>query len=182
MQAQLQQFKVVNYTALFIAFAQGSSLEDIADEFNVAITGLRTVAREQRWPALALQIQSAMAAPADDEQRIVKLQDNRDINLRQAQMARDELDATFEACTLWGQAPIAPQIIKELVTAMATVHDLTYRALGDKDKQQQPGQGGVSTKEIHFHLPGAIAKPREERVIELAAGPPPPPPPPYIPS
>jgi len=177
MTTALQQYNVANYTALFVAFVAGSSLETVADEFQVSFGELQKVARAQRWTKLALRVQAQLDTPHGDEQRIVKLQSNRETNLQQAEMARHKLDVAFEACSLYCDAPIAPAVIKDLVSAMATVHDLTYRALGDKDKQQHAGQGSAPTNEIHFHLPGAISKPRDERVIELS-GPPPPPPPP----
>ncbi len=174
----LQQYRELNYTACFVAFLQGSALEDIADQFSCSLKSLLIVAREQHWAKLAVTAQAQVAVATRDDEALAELQINRTKNYTQAQTLRGELDKTLMLCTLWGKVPIAPQILKELATAAATIHDLTYRALGDKDVQRNAGEGSVKANEIHFHLPGAVAKPREVRAIDVTPAQPPPPPPP----
>jgi len=161
MAKEIQVYNDINHALCFNAFQEGSSLEAIADEFNHSITALQRVARTQGWSAIAAQSKAELKLDGARTSSLEKLQKNRDANFDQAVRLRGEVDRTIEEVTADGSFALAPQVLKEIAAATSVVHDLTYRALGEKDKQTKPGQGGTDkVPSIIVNLPGAIAQPR----------------------
>ena len=161
MAKMLPQYKTANMAACFVAFINGSSLEDIAVQFQVGERNLKDTARVQGWANLALAVQETSALQGEDLNVLEILRENRVENLKQAVRLREEIDETINRVTANGAFSIAPTVLKELAHAAAQIHDLTYRALGDKEKQQKPGEGSApAPAHISIHLPPAIAQPR----------------------
>jgi hypothetical protein len=162
----LQRFKTINTTACFVAYLQGSSLKDIAEQYGVAERTLKEISRSENWSNLALTAQDHVSSLGEHSQAPQKLQENREKNFAQAERLRNELDKTLREVTLDGSLAIAPEILNKITKAASEIHDLTYRALGDKDKQRDPreGGGGVGAQVI-INLPSAIAQPRASRTV-----------------
>jgi len=160
----LSRLKAINMTELFLIFTEGSSLEDIAAQFHVPVKDLKDVARREKWSDMALRCQENNAVLGEALIPGEKLKANREENLRQAEGLRSELDKTIREITADGAMAMPPATLQKLTKAASDIHDLTYRALGDKDKQKDAGQGGGSAPAaITINLPGAIQQPRQAR-------------------
>lgn len=154
----LQQYKQANQAQLFSAFISGSPLEDIAEEFGVALSTLRTTARREGWNRIALLHMPDKDADMGGALALDALKRNREKNLKQAEDFRAEVDKTIYDVTAGGAVAMAPSTLKEIGSAMSTAHDLTYRAVGDKDKQQNSKQGSTDkVPTITINLPTQIA-------------------------
>jgi len=155
----------MNYTAMFVAFMQGAGAEEIADSFEVSVSTVQTISRQQRWPALARKAQEVAVPLLDDDVSLKSILMNRAKNLTQAVRLRDELDGSIALVTANGTMSVAPYVLKELTKAACDIHDLTYRAVGDKNQQRDPNQAAPNTAQIVINMPTQLQAPRIEQVV-----------------
>jgi hypothetical protein len=158
----------VNPSALFVAYLQGATVPEIAEEFGVSESIVTRYSREHKWKALALKADTPALLDTQDDVALSVIKKNRDENLKQAVRLRTEVDNTLNEATAGGLLPLRPAVLKDVAQAVSTIHDLTYRAVGDKDKQRDAGQGrATEMPSIVINLPAAIARPRGEGAIPV---------------
>lgn len=186
-----------NYSEAFFLYLQGRSLEEIAENSGFRLDFLRTYASKHGWTGLRVvhneMTTNALVRP-DAKVSLALMENNRQVNLAQAQKFQGVIDfaikqlqdemtngpkkytvtttdkkgntktetKTFERVT--------PKNIRDLACAAATVHDLTYRALGDIPAKKDPSQSDVTPRaQIILNLPPIMAEPRNiTRVIDVA--------------
>lgn len=180
-----------NFTAAFIAFQQGTPLEDIAQTMAIPVGTLRNKARTDGWTRLAAEralttTLTAIAPTRGDmaERDLAKIRANRDKVLALAQELQAEaleLVQALRAGTLRIEKVMStgatvktePSIRDRLDLAafVQKVADVSYRALGDV--AAGPGEGGGLGGEggrpaalVQIVLPVQVAAPRAERITE----------------
>ena len=166
------RLRELNFTSMFVAFMQGAALEVIAKEFEVPLSTVQDMSRQQRWPALAVKAAEVAVPQLEDDESMAAIATDRKNHLQQARHLRDELNGSIALHSADGCIPIHASILKELIQAAQGVHDLVYRANGDKDKQQHPGQGSAPMTQININMPAELQQPRISNVIELPTSPP----------
>ena len=102
----------------------------------------------------------------DDELALNEITANRVTNLRQAKRLRDELDKSILMVTANGALQLPPFIVKELAQAAGTIHDLTYRAVGDKNLQRNPSDGGGNVTQVVLNFPTQLQTPRGQQLAK----------------
>lgn len=129
-------------------------------------------------------VTTATTLPVAIKQKFEELIANRHLNLKQAQNLRTYLDG-FIAKLLTGEMKmeqifhnkgqivrtlreISPADLVNIATFARSVHDMTYKALGDTTAQTERGQDGpvgvnsAQAPQIIINLPSAIAQPRQQ--------------------
>ena len=173
-----------NFGAALIAYAQGSTLEEVSTAMAIPLQVLRNRARLEGWTRLAGElVPSVAAAPAARAERdLSRIEANRERNYEIAQRLQEDLARQVDAL-LAGQltgrralrdgttveypAGLAERV--QLATYARSVADLTYRALGDqlvaRETEVLPAGAGAVT----IILPPQVAAPRPERaeVVDL---------------
>ena len=178
------------YTPAFVAFLGGTPAEEIAEEFDIPLKSLLAKIRQEGWRGLANRIAGRITADwTPHEDAFAKIDANRAQNYDTAAKLREHLNeivAALRAGTLRikrqfqqkGQiteyeAPLGPSDWLSLATYARTIADMTYRALGDVQAQQKPGQDAPTGAKappappVTIVLPAAIALPRGERSVEV---------------
>jgi hypothetical protein len=182
-----------SYTPAFVAYCQGAPVEEIAAELKIPVTSLQAKIRQEGWRGLANRMSGripADAGPNDDA--LNRIEANRAKNYEIAAKLREhviEIVIALRAGTLRmkkqfqhkGQiveyeAKPGPAEWLNIATFARTVFDLTYRALGDfganggYKADASPGTPPPA-QPISIILPAAIARPREERSVEVECAP-----------
>jgi hypothetical protein len=110
--------------------------------------------------------------PEDED--LIKLMNEMEAPQRMLDSARaNEKTAKEERDELRHTAAPSPKALAELAKAVATIHDIRYRAVGDmvnKGSGEPPSRQVVAN--IMVNMPGAIGQPRERRAIEVQPVPP----------
>jgi hypothetical protein len=170
-----------NYTAAFLAFANGATVEELSQTFSIPINSLENTITQQNWRALAARLPRSPEPHGSTSAKLAVIADNRERNFKIACDLRDDiLDVVAkmrspEGLTLekqWhnrgsvtrAEVPMSLSDRVALASYFKMVADLTYRALGDKDAAEggaqdvSPSQSAPPS--ITIILPGVIAKPR----------------------
>jgi uncharacterized protein YjcR len=135
----------------------------------------------ERRSELHVAKEQAKLRPEDVD--LVKLIDDMGAPARALESARaNEKTAKEERDELRHTAAPSPKALMDLAKAVATIHDIRYRAVGDMVNK---GSGEVPIRQtvasITVNMPGAIGTPRERRVIEIKPVDPQQLPPPIVP-
>jgi hypothetical protein len=177
------------YTPAFVAFCRGAPVEEISAVFNIPLKSLQAKMRQEGWQTLANRMAGSITVDrTPNDEALAKCEENRAKNYEIASKLRDELGKTIEnlaAGTLkikklwhnkgdvveyWAEPTMADLL--NIATFARTVHDMTYRALGDTvangghETDTSPG-ASPPTPPITIVLPEAIARPRLERCINV---------------
>jgi hypothetical protein len=188
------------WQAAFVAYCNGTPEEEISQVFSIPLDTLNDRMAFEGWRALRTKMPMAMTVtgdaqlPAKTEAKLAVINENRQKNLAVFTDLRDRL---VEKLTAWRDGKLKVQkafnfkgIITtheadpgpgdwvNIATFAQTIAQGTYRALGDFQAQDKPGQdaiGGQLTAPagpaITIIMPGAVAFPREARgVAEAKAG------------
>lgn len=175
-----------NYMSAFALYQQGHSLDQISETTGIPIDRLREQCSRHSWQGLAATLKSyyearneliPRLAPVDHALAVKKLETNRETNYAQAmqlhKLAQKTVDDWIKAATEpdeQGQTfTPRPKDLKELANAIATIHELTYRALGDTEAKREPvvGERQSGTPHIHINLPGVLVNPRGAKTIDV---------------
>ena len=174
-----------NYGRAFALYSQGHPLEEVAELCDMPTDKLKEHAGREGWGALALAVQSHFTTrqelmtrlpPEKQKLTLEKLQANRDTNFAHADMLRQVAYKTLEHWIKVVTEPdvdgrigiIDPKALKEMANALATIHELTYRALGDAEAKTTAGPDRPSgSPKITINLPGVLVNPRGARQIDV---------------
>lgn len=174
-----------NYGQAFTLFSQNNPLEEVAEMCQIPIEKLKEHAGREGWTGLVKSIQGYHAArnelvqalpPEEKKNAIAKLQANRDANFAQADMLRQVAYKTIEHWLSVVSEPdeegriglIDARNLKEMANALATIHELTYRALGDCAAKTTSGPDRPSgSPQITINLPGVLVNPRGSKTIDV---------------
>lgn len=164
---------LVSYELAFSRYLEGHPLEDIAKQLEIPLDVLQHRSWQHGWRAMALRFHEvAKTVNVLPTFRLTTehLELNRKANYEQAKRLRVQSDKFLKQMEDTGTL-LTPKAFRDLVAAIATIHDLTYRALGDvpaKKDANQPDR--PASAQIHVHLPAAIASPRSgARTIDIKA-------------
>lgn len=177
-----------NWAKAFTEFHNGATLEEVAATHDIPFETVKQRANEEQWKQIRLELQRADdMMPARTEARLKAIELNREENLRQAVALRDDVarilvklqkdEWTIPSVVTVGKGKDAVQQVVErkasindrllLANYVRTIHDLTYRALGDVSGGKGDGTGvgpnPTAAPGITLILPGVIAKPRSEQ-------------------
>ncbi len=152
----------------------------------IPLDTLKDWARMEGWRRLAVELQpnSMPTAPeAKAEKDIVKIQANREKNLAIADQLREVLARTviklhqgqlkIRRMTSKGQmVELEPTFkdLRDLAAFAKDVAELGYRALGDQPvpgKQEGEALPGAGGGQITIVLPAPVARPRQERALDV---------------
>lgn len=177
-----------NWAAMFVAYADGSSLDEIADKFKCDPKTLANVASENKWKALAFrapQRLDKLMAGTDEAQALDRLRDNREKNLLMFQDLRTVFEAQVELLKLGElrvveykaskqgleeiERPLAPADLVALSVFAKNIAQGTYDALGDAPSGGQPESASGSVKrlgkgpqaEFVVRFPAVMTTPRD---------------------
>lgn len=173
-----------NYSAALVAYAQGSSLEDISESMGIPLQPLKNKARLDAWHRLTADlVPSLSAAPAARAERdLERIAENRARNYALARRLQEDLERQVEllvAGQLTGRRALRdgtsveyPAGLPErvaLANYAKTVADLSYRALGDQLVARETEVVPAGAGAITIVLPAQVAAPRPERaeVVDL---------------
>jgi hypothetical protein len=182
-----------SYTPAFVAFCGGAPPGEIAEEFKIPLKSLQAKIRQEGWRGLANRMWGRIPADAGpNDGALDRIEANRAKNYEIAAKLREhviEMVIALRAGTLRikkqfqhkGQiveyeAEPGPADWLNIATYARTVFDLTYRALGDfganggYKADASPGTPPPA-QPIAVFLPAAIARPREERSVEVECAP-----------
>lgn len=192
------------WQAAFVAFCNGVPLDEVSTIFGIPMDTLKEKMASDGWRALRAKLplvttsDGAMtvtdgdsALPANVATKMKLIEANRMENLKVFAELREHLvekvrglrDGTLMVHRQWhnkglvteADAPPGPGDWVNIATYARTIADGTYRALGDFQAQEKPGQdapaGTVNAPQpaITIILPGAIAQPRDQRQIHDAS-------------
>gem|GEM_PF-5401727 len=176
-----------NWTAAFLLYAKGASLQEISDEMGIAFSKLKDRCRKEDWEnmvklngMLALKAPSSEVAPVsaiklkDVEKRI---EANREEALAVASGLRSHIKRTLDAYSE-GNVFLSPTDIATLARAASQIDTCAMQALGDDPAPKlMPGQGAKPPEErkpngpvthFHIHPPAVAMQPRvTKRVGEV---------------
>lgn len=177
-----------NWVAMFLAYCEGSSLEDIAKEFKCELKTLYNAASENKWKALAsrapqrldkLMVGSSAADAMD------RLRDNREKNFRVFDDLRQVLEGQIELlkrgelviveykASKQGleeiDRPPNPADLVHLSVFAKNIAQGTYDALGDAPAGGMPDSPKASAKKLGegpsaewvVRFPAVMSKPRD---------------------
>lgn len=165
--------KVYSYESAFALYLDGNPLEDIAVSLGIPFDTLKQRSWVHGWAAIAKRYtevaKNSFVLPTL-ARSAQQLEANRSANQKQAERLRAILDKTLLALETGAALP-TPKNFRDICAAAATIHDLTYRALGDVPAKKDAGQPDRPAQAaIHVHLPPAIAAPRHaSRTITIGA-------------
>lgn len=174
-----------NYAAAFIEFVKGTTIEDIAMALAIPLHTLKTKAREEGWKRLAAEVPMALTAPGIRAERdMAKIEANRAKNLEIVHKLQEDLthqvelllkgELRVERVTPKGEIVQLPPSIKDrhaLAAYAKTIHEMSYRALGDVIASREEGSGmpGGAAQQITIVLPLPISEPRQHRTYDVDA-------------
>lgn len=175
-----------NYGKCFALYSQGYPLEEVSKQCDIPIEKLKEHASRESWSGLAKSVQSFYSArnelvkantPEESLAITKRLQANRDTNLAHATLLRDIAYKTLEHWILVCNTPndkgqtqsIDPKSLKEMANCLATIHDLTYRALGDYEGKRDPTQPDRPSGSPHItiNLPNVLVTQRGQRTVDV---------------
>lgn len=177
------------WQAAFVAFCNGAPEDEIAHIFSIPMETLKARMNAEGWAKLRTKLPLATvhgeSLPAKTEAKLKLIEQNRAENLRVFAELRDDLlevvaklrsgelklEKQFHNKGSVVRADVDPSIVDRvnLATYAQTIANGTYRALGDFQGQEKPGQDAAagsaapSGPAITIILPGAIATPRQQR-------------------
>jgi len=177
------------YTPAFVAFCQGAPAEEISAVFNIPLKSLQAKMRQEGWQTLASRVAgSIMVNRTPNDEALSKCDENRAKNYEIASNLRDELGkiienlaaGTLKIKKLWHNKGEVVEYLAEptmadllnIATFARTIHDMTYKALGDTvanggyKADVNPGTT-PPTPPITIILPDAIARPRTQRTVDM---------------
>jgi hypothetical protein len=182
--------KRANWAGAFTSFCQGVPVDEIATMFDIELATLQSKIYQEHWAQLratlplgdTLKRDTEMTAPG--QIKMLAMQANREKNLEAWVKLRDhavEFIDRLRAGTLkmeksWNNKgfvvthetePTTGDLVN-IATYLRTISDGTYRALGDFQAQEKPGQDGpagtaAQAPAITIILPNVIAAPRDQR-------------------
>lgn len=185
----------------FIAYCRGFPLEQISGVYGISLGQLQKRAEEEHWAALAAEMPAAKANRPKDVAAadLARIQENRSNNYRALARLRGIIEKKIELMergelkihrvlsqpkSLQGyvdayQDP-GPSDLVSIATALKTVAEGTYRALGDVIQGEgTSGQSQSKVPGVTVLLPGVVSRPREAngdgakmaeaRVVDLAS-------------
>ena len=195
-----------NWPAAFCAYCHNVPIEEIAQVYGMELGSLQSHIMQEGWAKLRNSVpqiaeSQALARPTEGEKKLALLQENRQKNLAIWVALRDDLldvvgklrDGTLKMEKHFHhQGNVTTEEVNptmgdrvNLATYARTIADGTYRALGDYQATEKPGQDAIGGQaaagvpSITIILPNVIAQPREQRaVIEVTSEPAPSPTPP----
>jgi hypothetical protein len=168
------------WAAMFVAYAQGTPLPEIAAAFGVSEPVLDRAARAQGWPAIAsrnpLGVSVSPPNGVEAQVRLAEIETNRRANLHVAEMLRETLVdhlTRLKAGTLkmekafnnkgsiaYAELEPGPQDLQAYAAAAKTVSEMTYRALGDVLQGDAASGSGKGDGDTYIILPPAVATDR----------------------
>ena len=186
-----------NYAAAFLQYLEGRSFEEIAENSEIPLDTLKAQASHNGWGSLRTvynEMHENQLVKPNIESSLVKMETNRQTNLIQAQKFQNVLDFALQQLAEEMQngpkkytvtvtdkkgntrtetkifERLTPKNIRDLSCAAATIHDLTYRALGDIPAKKDPNQSDSAPRaQIIVNIPSILAQPRDlTRVIEVS--------------
>lgn len=177
-----------NLTAAFVDFCNGLSLEDIAQTRLIPLDHLQGVASKSDWTTLrgamvpAVAVQDVATKPVRDWGRITA---NREKNLTIAQLLQQDLLTVAQqlvAGTLQLERVTSKGSVVKYTPGLAeraqlgqyarAVAEISSKALGDEAEGREGGEKpegsrGLGQGAITIVLPPIVARPRQERVLEI---------------
>lgn len=189
----------IPWQAMFVAYCNGVPEDEIALVFNVPLMTLKKRMSHECWATLREKLplvtngagegRSTAIAPTTNA-KLKLIEENRLENLKVFTSLRDDLldvlaklrsgdlklEKQFHNRGMVVRADVDPTIVDRvnLATYAQTIANGTYRALGDFQGQEKPGQDAAagtaapSGPAITIILPGAIGAPREQREMKTA--------------
>ncbi len=152
----------------------------------IPLDTLKDWARSEGWRRLAVELQPTTTPTVPEnraERDMVKIQANREKNLAIAEQLREVLARTvtklhqgslkIRRMTSKGQmVELEPTFkdLRDLAAFAKDVAELGYRALGDQPQPQREGGEavpGAGAGQITIVLPAPVARPRQERAIDV---------------
>jgi uncharacterized protein (DUF1800 family) len=177
-----------NRAAAFLAFARGTTIDDISQALAIPLDTLKGWIRNEGWPKLAGDLLPATvtasapatvgATPAAKAERdLAKIQANRARNLEIAQKFQDDLlrlvqklqDGTLKvekvlSTGLKVEHALGLRERVDLATYAKNVAEMSYRALGDVQASREPKGLPTQAATVNIILPAQVAAPRSDRV------------------
>lgn len=175
-----------NLTAAFVDYCNGLTLEDIAQTRLIPLDHLRVVSTRNDWPtmrnALVPAVQDVNARPVQDWGKISA---NRAKNLAIAQLLQADLlhiaqelvngTLQLERVTSKGdKVKYTPGMAEraQLGQYARAVAEISSKALGDESGERAAGEKpegarGIGPGAITIVLPPIVARPRQERGLEI---------------
>ena len=186
--------KAYLWQTAFVAYCNGTPEEEISQVFSIPLDTLKDRMHFENWRQLRTKMPlatiareaGAVALAPDAEAKLALVEQNRHKNLEVFVSLRDRLLEKLDAwkrgelrvekvfnfkgiITTHEQAP-GPGDWVNIATFAQTIAQGTYRALGDFQAQDKPGQDAVGGQlnapqapAITIIMPGAVAFPRAER-------------------
>ena len=185
-----------NWPAAFCAYCHNVPIEEIAQVYGMELGSLQSHIMQEGWAKLRNSVpqiaeSQALARPTEGEKKLALLQENRQKNLAIWVALRDDLldvvgklrDGTLKMEKHFHhQGNVTTEEVNptmgdrvNLATYARTIADGTYRALGDYQATEKPGQDAIGGQaaagvpSITIILPGVVAYPREQRAIDITA-------------
>lgn len=177
--------KRVNWPEVFVAYCNSCPVDEIAQVYDIELSTLQAYVTTQGWAKLRASIpQAQLTAGEKTSAKLAVIEQNRAENLRSWVELRDQLvdvikdlrsgklkfEKLFHNKGFVVRDEIGPTTgdLVNITTAMRTVSDGTYRALGDFQASDKGGQDGAANSQgaapaITIILPGVISAPRELR-------------------
>lgn len=157
-----------NYSSAFVDFCKGSPIEEVAEANGIPVDTLKVHAHRMGWRGLMtsmLDLRQNAMVPVKTSWAAVKLESNRQSNYEQATKLREMAEGYIRDAMDRG-VQLPPKTLRDLACAVATIHDLTYRALGDVPAKKDANQSDrPANTAIHVHLPAVLASPRPTKAV-----------------
>ena len=179
-----------------MAFCNGTPEEEISQVFSIPLATLQDRMAFENWRALRIKMPMALTTtgpqlPAETEAKLAVVLANRQKNLEVFTGLRDQLVEklrawkagtlrvekafNFKGQIVTHEAEPGPGDWVNIATFAQTIAQGTYRALGDFQASDKPGQdaGLLNAPQgpaITIIMPGAVAFPRDQRGIREARG------------
>ena len=184
----------IRWQAAFTAFCNGTPEEEIAQIFQIPLNRLKVKILDEGWRTLRTKLPLATlpnrepvsTLPAEVSAKLEVIEDNRKANLAAFSKLRDHLlevvtalkdgrlklekQFNFKGNIVRAEVNPGPSDWVNIATYAQTIAQGTYRALGDFQGQEKPGQDALAGQAtmpqapaITIILPGVIAAPRAER-------------------
>lgn len=187
--------KKTNWQAVFVAYCNGAPSDELAQIFDVEIAQVTDRIHRERWAALRANLPLGETLKSDSEMRgvseirLAAIQANREKNLAAWSLLRGHVISVIEklaAGTLKMEKvfngktgitrvedldPTTGDLVN-IATALRTATDGTYRAIGDFQAQDKPGQDGSVNGQppppsITIILPSVISQPRDSSPTQI---------------
>jgi hypothetical protein len=178
-----------NWEAVFVAYCNGAPVEELAQIFDVTLEQVRDRIHRDRWAALRANLPLGETLKSDSEMKSVTeiklaaIQANREANLKawaklrdhavdiieQLQQKKLKMEKVFNGklgiARVDDLEPTTGDMVN-IATYLQTISNGSYRALGDFQAQDKPGQDGLNNGQpaapaITIILPNCIASPRQ---------------------